>query len=172
MENIHLFCCHLKCFTGLWYILWQFVKFCGHFLYYYPFLYVLLTKLWQPCATLGFIAGSRSKRFRFFGQFVYVCMLALCCMYVCTILFSPEVSFLPCPDELTWHKVEHYIDTAWRCLYNYNNYVGWSRIGCFSNYKKIDLLKKRARLLLLQVFTAMACYRDRRIGSRGQCYDH
>jgi hypothetical protein len=53
----------------------------------------------------------------------------------------------------------------------YNSYVGWSRIGCFSNYKKIALFKK-TQLAIFVESTALACYPDRGIRSRGQCYDH
>jgi hypothetical protein len=36
IENI--LCCYLEYFTALWQILWQFGKFCGNLVYYYPFL--------------------------------------------------------------------------------------------------------------------------------------
>jgi hypothetical protein len=37
MENVEIHYGHLEYFTDIWYILWPFEIFCGHFVYFSPF---------------------------------------------------------------------------------------------------------------------------------------
>jgi hypothetical protein len=49
MKDVGKFYVHLVYFTAILYILGPFVIFCGHFGIFFPFWYVVPTKIWQPC---------------------------------------------------------------------------------------------------------------------------
>jgi hypothetical protein len=48
MENLDIFYDHLVYFTAIENILWPFVIFCGHLVYFSPFWYFVSRKIWQP----------------------------------------------------------------------------------------------------------------------------
>jgi hypothetical protein len=48
MENVSIFYDHLVYFTAIGNVLWPFGIFCDDLVYFSPFWYVVLRKIWQP----------------------------------------------------------------------------------------------------------------------------
>jgi hypothetical protein len=52
MKIAGIFYAHSVYFTAIENILWPFDIFCGHLVYFFPFLYVVTRKIWQPCCNM------------------------------------------------------------------------------------------------------------------------
>jgi hypothetical protein len=58
MDNVGIFYGELEHFTAICYILLPFGIYCGHFLYFLPFWFIVPRKIWQPCSTGQMILGN------------------------------------------------------------------------------------------------------------------
>jgi hypothetical protein len=63
MENLGIFHDRLVYFTAIGNILWPFGIFCGHPVYFSPFWYFVLRKIWQPWSS-GFLAEPIAFNFQ------------------------------------------------------------------------------------------------------------